>query len=150
MSESMNEPSSQQLAVADGATVADRLAIRERIEAYSDAVFRQDGDAWIANWCDDAEWDLPELDIKVEGKAQIRAAWEQAKPAYRLTAFYAFPGPIEIRGDQAAVRVHTHEILVDQAGAVRQIVGAYDDALEKRAGRWLFRRRRYRMLHGKA
>jgi hypothetical protein len=33
---------------------------------------------------------------------------------------------------------------------VRQIVGAYDDALENRAGRRLFRRRRYRMLHGRA
>ena len=28
----------------------DRMAIRERIEAYSDAVFRKDADAWIANW----------------------------------------------------------------------------------------------------
>ena len=42
--------------------IEDRLAIRERIEAYSDAVFRHDADAWIANWCEDAVWSLPGID----------------------------------------------------------------------------------------
>ena len=37
----------------------DRLAIRELIESYNDAVMRFDGDAWRSNWLEDAIWSLP-------------------------------------------------------------------------------------------
>ena len=39
--------------------VEDRLAIRELVESYNDAVMRFDGDAWAENWRDDATWSLP-------------------------------------------------------------------------------------------
>jgi len=125
--------------------IEDRLAIRERIDAYSDAVFRRDADAWIANWCEDAHWSLP--GITVSGQAQIRGAWEQAMQAFTLAAFFATPGSIVVRGETATARVYTQEILVDAAGAVRRIVGAYDDELVKQAGAWLFRRRTYQIRH---
>ena len=37
----------------------DRLAIRELVDSYNDAVMRKDGDAWAENWRDDATWELP-------------------------------------------------------------------------------------------
>ena len=37
----------------------DRIAIRELVESYNDAVMRFDGDAWADNWRDDATWHLP-------------------------------------------------------------------------------------------
>jgi ketosteroid isomerase-like protein len=126
-------------------SVEDRLAIRERIEAYSDAVFQKDAEAWIANWCEDGVWSLP--GISVSGKAQIKAAWMQAMEAFALAAFFATPGAIVVDGATAKARVHTQEILIDAAGAVRRIIGAYDDELVKVADVWLFRRRAYRILH---
>lgn len=125
--------------------VEDRLAIRERIEAYSDAVFRHDAEAWIANWRDDGVWRLPGIDVA--GKAQIKAAWVQAMSGFAVAGFFATPGAIEVRGDHAAVRVYTQEILIDHAGKVRRIVGAYDDELVKAAGAWLFSSRAYSVLH---
>ncbi|WP_309604499.1 nuclear transport factor 2 family protein [Phenylobacterium sp.] len=126
-------------------SVEDRLAIRERIEAYSDAVFRHDADAWIANWADDGVWRLPGIDVA--GKTQIKAAWQGAMSAFAVAGFFATPGAIEVRGDRASVRVYTQEVLIDHAGAVRRIIGAYDDELVKTKGAWLFASRSYKILH---
>lgn len=125
--------------------IEDRLAIRERIETYSDAVFRRDAEAWIANWCENSVWSLP--GFEVTGRAQIKAAWTQAMDAFTLAAFFATPGSIEVRGEVATARVYTQEILTDAKGGVRRIIGAYDDDLVKQGGAWLFRRRAYRIEH---
>ena len=34
--------------------IEDRLAIRELIENYADAVFQRDEERWAANWADEA------------------------------------------------------------------------------------------------
>ena len=39
--------------------IEDRLAIRELVDSYNDAVMRTDGEAWAENWRDDATWELP-------------------------------------------------------------------------------------------
>ncbi|MDA1207809.1 MAG: nuclear transport factor 2 family protein, partial [Proteobacteria bacterium] len=39
--------------------IEDRLSIRELVDSYNDAVMRFDGDAWSANWAEDAVWNLP-------------------------------------------------------------------------------------------
>ena len=128
--------------------VDDRLAIRERMESYGDAVFRRDADAWIANWAEDGVWHLPSLGIDLTGRPAIRAAWEQAMSAFAMAGFFAVPGAIEINDDMASARSYTQEILVAKdGGGVRKIVGAYDDTLVKRDGQWLFARRAYNVLH---
>ncbi len=119
----------------------DRYAIRERIDAYGDAVFRQDAEAWIANWCDDASWSLP--GFSVSGKAAIKSAWIEAMKAFKLAAFFATPGSIKVHGQVAVAGVHTQEILIGHDGRVRTIIGVYDDELVKISGLWLFRRRTY-------
>lgn len=128
----------------------DRLAIRERIDAYGDAVFRHDADAWIANWTPDCVWKLPSLGIDLTGHAAVRAAWEQAMSAFAQAAFFAVPGMIKVTGDRAAARVYTQEVLIDHAGTVRRIVGAYHDELIKADGVWLFASRAYTVLHDDA
>ena len=126
----------------------DRLAIRELIESYSDAVFRHDADAWIANWAEDGVWHLPSLGIDLTGRTAIRGAWEQAMSAFSTAGFFAVPGAIEIDGDTAVARAYTQEILVAKdGGGVRKIVGAYDDKLVRRDGQWQFARRAYTVLH---
>lgn len=128
--------------------IEDRLAIRERIEAYADAVFRRDADAWIANWSENGVWRIG--DVELCGRAQIRAAWAAAMDAYSVTAFFSTPGAIHVTGAQAAARAYAREILVDRSGKLTKVVGAYDDQLVKEAGVWLFARRSYTVLHSEA
>ena len=123
----------------------DRLAIRERIDAYCDAVFRHDAEDWIENWREDGVWRLPGLEVV--GKAQIKAAWVQAMSVFALAGFFATPGAIEAQGNRASARVYTLEVLVEHSGKVRRIVGAYDDQLIKTHGVWLFASRTYAIRH---
>ncbi|HEY7979420.1 MAG TPA: nuclear transport factor 2 family protein [Rhizomicrobium sp.] len=122
----------------------DRLAIRERIESYADAVFQRDADAWGANWADDAVWSL--MGTEVKGKANIVAMWRQAMAGFSFVSFFGNPGSIAIHGDTADVRVYTLEFLVETGGNARRVVGQYDDKLVKRDGHWLFQSRNYRIL----
>lgn len=126
--------------------VEDRLAIRERIETYSHAVFTRDADLWISNWADDGVWHMPRFGMDISGRANIRAAWEQAMTIYALAGFFAVPGSIEVNGDDAQARSYTQEILVLKEGGLRKVVGVYDDSLVKRDGVWLFARRIYNIL----
>jgi hypothetical protein len=123
----------------------DRLAIRERIDAYADAVFRHDAESWIACWADDAVWRMP--GVEVSTKSNIKAAWEGAMAGFALAAFFSTPGSIRVAGQAAEVRVYTQEILILRDGAVRKIIGAYDDRLVKMGADWLFAKRVYTVLH---
>lgn len=128
--------------------IEDRLAIRERIEAYGDAVFRRDAEDWIANWSDDAVWRLPGLELR--GKPDMKAAWIQAMAGFTVAGFFAMPGAIQVDGAVATARAYTREVLVGHDGKVTKIIGVYDDKLIKDRGTWLFAERAYTVLHAEA
>lgn len=123
----------------------DRIAIRELMEAYADAVFRHDAESWAACWIDNAVWDL--MGSEVRGLAAIVPAWKGAMAGFRLAGFFVFPGEIVVDGERAQARSHTQEHLIGTDGGVRKIIGLYQDELRKNAGRWGFAVRRYTVLN---
>lgn len=125
-------------------SVADQLAIRALNEAYADAVFRRDADAWSACWAEDAAWEL--LGTRVEGRSAIRALWEQAMAGFSFVSFLVQQGPIEMDGDRATSRVFTNELLVGADGAKRLSVGRYDDDYVRTERGWRFAARRFSIL----
>jgi uncharacterized protein (TIGR02246 family) len=126
----------------------DRLAIRELLETYADAVTRNDPQAWGATWAEDGEWSLPDYPElgTTKGREAIAAMWIEAMKAYPGIMFEAWPGSIEIDGDRAAVRSYTSEIY-DQDGLTKRDRGIYEDVCVKRGGAWLFQSRVFRNLH---
>ena len=122
----------------------DRIAIRERIESYGDAVFRRDETAWAACWAEDSAWDL--MGTRVSGKANIVATWRGAMAGFSSVAFFSTPGAVNVEGDCAEARTYTLEFLVETGGKARRVIGQYDDRLVKQGGRWLFAERSYRIL----
>ncbi len=126
--------------------IEDRLAIRELIENYADAVFQRDEKRWAANWADEASWNLAGMEVK--GKANIVGMWKQAMAGFSFVAFFAAPGAIEVDGNKARARVYTAEDLVETSGKRRHVIGQYDDEFTKQSGRWLFSQRTYRILQG--
>lgn len=126
----------------------DRLAIRELLETYADAVTRRDADAWGATWADDAEWSLPDYPEigTTTGRDAIVAMWIEAMKAYPGIMFEAWPGAIEIDGDRATMRSYTSEVY-DQDGVTMRDRGVYDDTCVKTGGRWAFASRSFRNIH---
>ena len=128
--------------------VEDRLAIRELLDSYSDAVCTVDAAAWGETWAEDASWELPDYPEigTIHGRANIVAAWKAAMAQYPGIIFVSSPGSIEVQGDIARVRCYTSEVY-DQGGVTRRDRGRYDDVLVKRGGRWLFKSRIFRNIH---
>lgn len=128
--------------------IEDRLAIRELIDTYADAVIRHDADAWGATWAEDAVWALPDYPQwgEVHGREAIVAMWTSAMEHFPNIVFVANPGSIEVDGDTARMRSYTSEVY-DQDGATKRDRGVYEDVCVKQDGRWLFRSRTFRNLH---
>lgn len=122
----------------------DRLLIRERMNAYADAAFRADREAWLASWDEDCLWVA--LGQEHRGKPALRAQWDQLWAGLRKMTFFTEVGAIEAAGDRATARCYCREILVLADGGVRKMVGAYDDELVRRNGVWLFASRRYELF----
>jgi len=126
----------------------DRLAIRELLETYADAVTRHDADAWGATWAEDAEWSLPDYPElgTTRGRPAIVTMWVAAMKNYPGIMFEAWPGSIEIDGERAVMRSYTSEVY-DQDGATKRDRGVYEDVCVKQDGRWLFKSRSFRNIH---
>jgi len=121
--------------------VHDRLAIRELVDSYSDAVNRRDEAAWARCWATDATWRFHGRAI--DGREAIVAAWRAAMASYRRAWFMAYPGMIAIDGETARMRVNTFEYLVDGNGAARLQSGLYEDRLVRHDGAWQFIERQF-------
>jgi SnoaL-like domain len=126
----------------------DRLAIRELLEVYADAVCRHDTNDWGATWAEDAEWSLPDYPEigTTKGKPAIVAMWTEAMKGYPGIRFQAWPGSIEVNGGQAKMRSYTAEVY-DQNGVTMRDMGEYADECVKVGGQWLFASRSFRNVH---
>ncbi len=126
----------------------DRVAIHELAASYGDAVTRRDADAWIANWADDAVWELPAIPgmERVEGRAAILAAWLAAMPGWPEQVNIQRCGAIAVEGEAAHGHTYTDELNCDADGRWERWLNRYDDLWVRREGRWLFARRRLTVL----
>ncbi len=120
----------------------DRIAIRELIESYNDAVMRLDVDAWASNWDDDGVWSLPGMG-EVTGKDKIVPLWQQAMARLEVDGFFASAGPIIVTGDRATATWYQQEFLRPKDGARQFVIGEYADEYVKQGGRWYFAKRVY-------
>jgi len=126
--------------------IEDRLSIRELVDSYNDAVMRIDGDAWSANWAEDAVWNLPGAG-EIAGRSAILTVWQGAMSAFSFVGFFASAGPITVTGDTAAGIWYQQEFLHGKDGGKRVVTGRYQDAYSRKDGRWFFQRRDYEVLH---
>ncbi|HEX8445756.1 MAG TPA: nuclear transport factor 2 family protein [Sphingomonas sp.] len=128
--------------------IEDRLAIRELLDAYADAVCRNDPDDWGATWADDAVWSLPDYPEigEVHGRAAIVEMWNGAMAHYPGIIFTTTPGAILVDGDRAIVRSWTSEVY-DRDGITKRDRGRYDDVCVKQNDRWAFASRTFTNIH---
>jgi uncharacterized protein (TIGR02246 family) len=128
----------------------DRIAIRELMEGYADAVNRHDRELMTSLWAEDGHWDLshyPDLGI-VSGRDNVMDLWSSAMPAYPELSFIAMPGMIRVDGDTAEARTYFSEVYTDpQSGRDRRARACYNDKLVKRDGQWRFQERIFGIIH---
>ncbi len=126
----------------------DRVAIRDLLDAYGDAVSRCDASDWGDLWAEDSVWSMPDFPDfpDPKGKAAIVAMWVGAMANFPGIMFQAWPGSIKVDGDRAQVRSWTSEVY-DKDGKVHSDRGCYEDVCVKVDGRWLFQSRSFQNIH---
>jgi uncharacterized protein (TIGR02246 family) len=137
------------MTMANTGSVEDRLAIRELLESYADAVCCVDAEAWGNTWAEDGLWELPDYPEigSIKGRKNIVEAWKAAMAQYPGIIFVSTPGLIRVEGDRATVRSYTSEVFDDSTGATKRDRGRYDDVCVKRNGEWKFLVRRFKNIH---
>lgn len=121
----------------------DRIAIRELVESYNDAVMRFDAADWGSNWAEDGVWSLPGRG-EVSGREAIVQQWLGAMGDLEVEGFFASGGIITVEGDRAHATWYQQEFL-KRAGTRVAIVGEYADDYVKQGGRWYFAKRIYKV-----
>lgn len=129
-------------------SVSDRLAIREVIELYSDAVTRRDWETTGALFAEDAVWSIaPPTDVELHGRAAIAEGVAEMVEAFEVFVQMTHSIVIELNGDRASART-----ILNGFGRLRDgsrgafALGTYIDALIRTGDRWLFQSRRFEPL----
>ncbi len=127
----------------------DRLAIRELVAAYGDAVTRNSAEDWGALWAEDSVWAMPDFPgwELIRGKSAIVATWVDAMKNYPMNINVQTLGAVTVIGATAAGRAYTAELVTDATGATYRVTGRYDDQYVKENGKWLFKSRMFKVLH---
>ena len=119
----------------------DRLAIRELYDTYADGGSRGCRDTWLGCYAGDARWASHLFDLK--GIEAIGATFDAIMTGVRYTKVFTQIGSMEIDGNTAKIRMRQDECVFYQDGRTYDLLGYYDDVLEKRDGQWLFKDREY-------
>ena len=130
--------------------IEDRLAIRELMDIYADAVNQRDAELWGSTWADGSSWKLPVIPgmENVSGKANIVAAWNAGMAMFPFIFMSISVGDIQVDGDRATARAYTTEVGTTLDGTEIRPRGQYDDKLIKVDGEWLFIERIFNSLYG--
>ena len=138
----------------------DRLAIRELLDCYANAVTRGDADAWGATWTDGAEWSLPDYPEigTTRGRSAIVAprslvrdcryegGRDEGLSRVRVRGLARRDRGIEVSGNTTHVRSYTAEVYA-RGGMTMRDRGAYDDVCVEEHGRWRFKSRSFSNIH---
>ena len=130
--------------------IEDRLAIRELMDIYADAVNQRDAELWGSTWAEGSSWKLPVIPgmENVAGKENIVAAWKAGMAMFPFIFMSISVGDIQVDGDTATARAYTTEVGTTLDGTEIRPRGQYDDKLIKVDGEWLFIERIFNSLYG--
>lgn len=121
--------------------IEDRLAIRELYDTYADGGSRGDRDIWLSCFAEDARWKTHYFELT--GLKAIAAKYDEIMGDVVDTKFFIQLGSIQIDGDSATARMQQDESLLFPDGSTYDLLGAYEDTLVRRDGRWLFKDKVY-------
>jgi SnoaL-like domain len=122
----------------------DEAAIQRAIAHFADAATRADYDSFRALWSRDAKWTIGDPPrVHASGIDGIVAMLRKLRAGKEFFVQFAFPGVIEIDGDQATVRGVGHESARAPENVYYRNHYMVFDRLHREGDRWLFTSRTF-------
>jgi len=125
----------------------DKVDIQETISLYHDGGSTSAWDQVMATFLPDGIWEVPALDIRCQGRAEIRTAMtEMLEPIEYLVQINA-PAIIAVDGDTASARSLIRECAKFRGRpGLMDVVGQFNDELERTPDGWKFAHRTFTIL----
>jgi len=130
------------------ADIEDRLAIRDLIDRWSDAVNEHDWEQFASCFTEDGVWDVgAPFHLRFEGnKSIVEDVSALIKAQYIVVQMPHCP-VIKVNGDTATSRVTMHEFMRGPDNSGMQMWGTYYDDLVRTDVGWRFKLRVYRTAY---
>ncbi|HKX79653.1 MAG TPA: nuclear transport factor 2 family protein [Novosphingobium sp.] len=139
------DPSGPDPSGPDPSGLADRLLIRELIDAYSNVVTQRRWDLLPDLWAEDCAWRTRgSVSRDIEGKADVVAAVRAVVEGYRMVFQMPHAPRVEVDGDTASVSVLVHELVKVDDVSGRDVFAIYHDRVVRTAQGWKFKERVFR------
>ena len=118
---------------------ATESALRQLLARYSDAVIRNDADAWIATWAEDGRWSMAPGKV-IEGRDAILTTWTTAMKGFNWVVHTPGVCVFEVNehDDTASGRVTIEERFGLKKGGAGGILATYTDVYRRTNGQWQF------------
>jgi uncharacterized protein (TIGR02246 family) len=127
-------------------SIADRLEIRELIEAFATAAIRGDAKTLGSTWSEDGVWKLPSMVEPARGRDAIVAAFAKVTDYLSFLSMISVPTDLVVEGDTARGKAYCQELIFTKTNEQKTVVACYDDTYVRREGRWYFQTRTYEVI----
>jgi SnoaL-like domain len=125
----------------------DEVEIQQTISIYHEGASTADYDQLIATFLPDGVWEVPGMEISIQGRDNIHSAMTALMAPIEYLVQINAPAVIVVDGDIASARSLIREAAKfrDRPGLM-DVVGHYDDDLERTSDGWKFARRTFTIL----
>jgi ketosteroid isomerase-like protein len=124
--------------------MSDHFAIQQLINTYSFTASNGQTAEMAATYAEDGVWEVPDIGLKCEGHAAIKAAGEGVTSTIEYFVQLNSPAIIRVTGDRA-----TAQSVIRECGKYKdkqvalEVLGLYDDELVRTADGWRFACRKF-------
>lgn len=133
--------------MTDLRAIADRLEIEALRGEHADAATVRDYDRLASLFTDDAVWRMPDVDVELVGREEIRAGFRRLGDDWEYFVQNTHHGVVQLEGDTATGRDHIYEIGRQRAG--RSVVNhaLFHDRYQRTPDGWKFAERVYEIKY---
>ncbi|MEW2624984.1 nuclear transport factor 2 family protein [Streptomyces sp. NPDC048106] len=127
--------------------IADRVEIEALRGEFTDAAMMRDYDRLASLFTEDAVCRIPEADVELNGREQIRAGVARLQAQWEFFVQNTHPGAIRLAGDTASGRAYIQELGRMRDGMSGMNYALYHDRYRRTPDGWKFAERVYEIRY---
>jgi ketosteroid isomerase-like protein len=127
--------------------IADRVEIEALRGEFTDAVMMNDHDRLASLFTPDGALRIPDANIELGGRAEIRALGERRQALADYFVQTIHPGMIRLDGDTASGRAYIQELIHSRDGNSHLNYAIYHDRYQRTPDGWKFTERVYEIRY---